>query len=147
MPVFGQMSGLLARPPLFTTSSLSASCKVGTNLACILVNSRRKMKIFVIDHYPGEDFYLNETVKDSSTVIDNIDETMDRLNEVTSDTLVLITDSEPSVFYTLYKKIHQIDHPVKLLLLNRSKRYFMVGDNTADNTILYDAPLSYPQTN
>ncbi|GEM_PF-2895197 len=102
------------------------------------------MKIFVIDQYPEEDFYLNETVKDLSTVAYSIDETMDRLKEKDSETLVLITDSEPPVFYALYEKIRHVDHPVKLLLLNRSKRYFMVGNNSADNTILYHAPLKVP---
>lgn len=97
------------------------------------------MKIFVIEDYSGEGFWINETAKNASTVARNVDETLDHLRRTDSETLVLITDSEPSVFYALYEKIHRFNHPVKLLLLNHSKRYFMLGNNSADKTIFYHA--------
>ncbi len=75
------------------------------------------------------------------SIANNIEEAINILKNTVDETMVLLTDCDQDTFHKIIEKSNLINHPVKVLMINNKKRYFILGDNSYNNSIKYHIPI------
>lgn len=100
------------------------------------------MKIIIIGHKGNEEIRsLNEAREGSFTIVSTIRAAISTLHETREGAMAMIIDDNPEAFYSMFRQLKQFDHSVQLLLLDSSRRYYMVADNGMENAIVYHIPV------
>jgi hypothetical protein len=82
-----------------------------------------------------------ESLSDSFSIVTAIDDAIEALLKLQDDRLVIIFDNEPAAFYIVLDRIKEFSLPVQVILLYPDKRYFMMGDNELNNSVIYHVPF------
>ncbi|MFP4064401.1 MAG: hypothetical protein ACLFN2_08090 [Bacteroidales bacterium] len=100
------------------------------------------MKIIIIGHKGNEEIRsLNEAGEGSFTIVSTVRAAIRTLHETREDAMAMIIDDNPEAFYSMFRQLKQFEHSVQLLLLDSSRRYYMVADNGMENAIVYHIPV------